>query len=390
MKKEFINIMLSVVIMISFVACSKVINSDDASTAVDIEENVAEQVFTDVKPINSDDVSTTADIEEDDAEQGIADEKLIEKQILPDYEIINGLARTPTHYYVAMLDSIIRAPLDNIALQTEIPLPGSYDNIRLTGAEICGITKEWLFINRWEYRERDSNGNYDNENLTVVTFRIAMESWEAEVISVMVNKNYLLHPLPWYNFASDSLLIPGVNEGIITIEAIPMSTLEYFPVVLDAKPSSWSCWWLNTTDGQAVLVECKDDTFSDSNFYLFDEQNHTKQVSYDNLNYKNQRWLELEDSAIGNLFREIINPEKAVWYEENGEEFNWYEICLLDKDGNVVDILFGYGEDPGGNSGYVMSTYDDKLMVTLYIIYSPARFQFLCDPDTGAMFPKQK
>ena len=389
MKKEFIIIMLSVVIMISLTACSKVINSDDASTAADIEENVAEQVFTDEKPINSDDVSTTADIEEDDTEQGIADENLIENQTLSDCEIVNGLARTPTHYYAVKLDSLIRAPLDNIALQTEIPLPGSYDNIRLTGAKICGITKEWLFVNRWEYRENDSYDNEENKNRTVVTFRIAIESWEAEVISVIIDETQQLRPLPWYNFASDSLLIPGVTEDTMTIKAIPLSTMERVPVVLDGKPDSWSCWWLNTADDQAVFVECRNDDFSDSNFYLFDGRNHTKLVSYDSLNYKNQRWQELEDSTIGNLFREIINPEKAVLYEGNGEELNWYEICLLDKDGNVVDILFEYLEDGEGNGGYGMSAYDDKLMVTQYGIYGPAEFQFLCDPDTGAMFPTQ-
>ncbi|MCL2301448.1 MAG: hypothetical protein FWC27_14995 [Firmicutes bacterium] len=279
-----------------------------------------------------------------------------------DYEILSGLAKTPTHYYAPYDGGILRTPIDNLALAEKIPLPGSYHGLRLSGAEICGITQDWLFVNLWEARakKRDTYGDgpddyyeyEDYENRTCVTYRIAMESWEAEEIAA--NKYNERRPLPWYNAAGDSLLIPSVTEGYFAIEAMPLASRKCVPVVLGNQPISYyNSYWRNAIDGRAVLVDPCSDHEEECHYYVFDKKNQVHLVGYDDVNL----------------------PARYEWNYDAIAEYDW---------------LLPEFDDEQGNAGYGLFLCDDKVMLVFFQIYAPSTFQFLYDPATGAQFPPKE
>jgi|GEM_PF-2440630 len=278
------------------------------------------------------------------------------------YEILNGFAKTPTHYYSKDGVGMVRAPIDNLGQQEKIPLPENYDGIRLTNAEICGITEDGLFVNLWEYYEiiRDEFG-YEREdgdwrNRTCITFRIAMESWEAEV--VRVGKN-IVSPAPWYNPASDSLLIPYTvtvkNDedvfGIINFEYMPLTTRKTSQVFLDGKPLSsnnWASCWINTPDG-AALGEVQGDNPGTSDFYVFDRQNKVQLKTYDEMSFV-EYFDEVPQTAIEEL---VIMPdeETRIWDSVTAGDFLYYlqysttnewritDLYRIKKDGTEQELL---------------------------------------------------
>jgi len=349
------------------------------------------------------------------------------------YEIINGFAKTPTHYYAAHDGGIVRAPISDISRQEKIPLPDKYEGMKLSGAEICGITEEWLFVNRYT----DFTG--DDTPRTWVTYRIAMENWEAEAIAS--GKNW--GALPWYNQASDSLLIP-TSEGRANNEAMPLSTRKRTPI--EGKLSGLE--WRNTIDGRAALVPDEDSIYDDC--YVVDANNQVQIVKTSDINLpKHWDWRKKEapkNKAEEELFKlsredgwinEYVTCEEYVYfilYDNGGPNFyrmktdgtqrkllrektnidylisagdkllcsayhptiknEWgcrqLDFYLLDENGKVVDVLYSYMEDDQGNVGYGLHSYGDKVIVMLGVIYCPTTFEFLYDPATGARFPAQK
>ena len=148
--------------------------------------------------------SVGGDIPTGDDKQVVSDDKLISEDnsssFVYDCEMVDGLAKTPTHYCAVKDGKIVSAPRDNIAEQPKHPLP-EFEGLNLNSAEICGITSDWLFINCWETTYVEENGYMVNQTSdTVVTFRIALYSWEPETVVESFRR------LPWYNPASDSLL----------------------------------------------------------------------------------------------------------------------------------------------------------------------------------------
>jgi len=351
-----------------------------------------------------------------------------------EYEIINGFAKTPTHYYAPHDGGIVRAPIGDIARQEKIPLPDSHEGMKLSGAEICGITEDWLFVNR--YTDLD---NSDTPR-TWVTYRVAMENWEAEAIAT--GKNW--GALPWYNPASDSLLIP-TSEGGVNYEAMPMSTRKRIPI--EGEPRG--LWWRNTIDGRATLVPDEDSIYDDC--YVIDTKNRVQITKARDLNLPKHWGKEaLKNKAEEELFKlsredgwinEYVTCEEYVYYikfdyDNDIGQRNFYRmkidgterkllrestnidylisaggklLCsayhptiknewgcrqidfyLLDENGKVMDVLFSYIEDDQGNVGYGLLPYGDKVIVLLGVIYCPSTIKFLYDPATGARFPAQK
>jgi len=280
-----------------------------------------------------------------------------------DYEIINGFAKTPTHYYAPHDGGIVRAPIGDIARQEMVPLPGSHEGMKLRGAEICGITEEWLFVNLWEAREKVRH-EYDNgyyggeeyESRSCVTYRIALENWETEALAVGVYPYQ--RTIPWYNPTSDSLLFAHRVEDTLALESMPLSDRKRAPVLMD---SDWpaihpnNSWWRNTLDDQTVLQDPCFDTQSEHRFYVFDEHNRVQLVGFEELSFP-KRWYEWDA------------PEE----QEFIDKYSW--------------LLPEYDDDQG-NSGYGLELYGNNVMLMYYVIYSPPRFQFLYDPATGARFP---
>jgi len=363
-----------------------------------------------------------------------------------DYEIINGFAKTPTHYYAPYDGGIVRAPIDNIARQEKIPLPDSYEGMKLSGAEICGITEKWLFVNVWEAREKirhEYEGGYweseDYEDRTCVTYRIAIGSWKAEAIAAGVY-NYR-RPLPWYNAVSDSLLIPG-EAGF---DVMPLSTRKRVPGVLDSDQMMVP-YWRNAMDGRAVLVDPCSDQQEEYRFYVFDKSNQVCFSALEGINFpvrygteapknkaeeelrkltRNDGWINeyvtcgeyvyyiLYEDGIPNFYRvrtdgteRMLLREKTniqvlcsagdmlfclaynpTFRPKNDWEGGQIDICHLNKEGKVDKVLFHYQEDTEGNSGYGLLLYGNKVLVVGFSIYGPGYFVFLYDPATGAKFP---
>jgi len=378
-----------------------------------------------------------------------------------DYEIMYGFAKTPTHYYAAHDSGIVRAPIGDIARQEKVPLPEKHEGMKLAGAEICGVTKDYLFVNMWEARKkiRDTYGDgaddyyeyEDYENRMCVTYRIKMGSWEAEFLAV--GKYGGAYPLPWYNSVSDSLLIPRYNDGSPTVEAMPMDTRKRISV------ESCGGWWCNTLDGRAVK---RGFTFGDEDdidvCYVYDAENQAQLTRIRDLNLP-KYWDWRKREAPKNKAEEAIlatygNEESGptdyyistyascgnytyfVGYSYETQQSNLYrrntdgtgrkllrentnidylvsaggklfcrayhptvrnewgagqlDMYLLNEDGKVEEVLFSYGEDTEGNSGYSIFPYDDKIIIEYHVIYSRPGFLFLYDPATGARFPAQE
>jgi len=368
------------------------------------------------------------------------------------YEIFDGFAKTPSHYYSKNGEEMVRAPVDNLNQQQKIPLPENYEGIRLVNAEICGITEDWLFVNFWEYFEkiRDPNGyEYevgDVENRMCITFRIAMESWEAEAVKI---GRYDMDTAPWYNPASDSLLIPYIvkNNGsarVINFEYMPLTTRKTAQVFVDGKPLSIVSrihLWINALDNRAVFEEQLGEKSEHSNFYVFDEQNKVQLKTYDEMSFVEyfdevpqitEAGMYIGDSVISGEFvyylqyssasewkttdlyrvkadgtgQELVRTNTNIkqlnsvkdtlfcmtyttpqkWDAPDDEEHE-IEMRLLNNDGELGKVLFRYIENPMGNSTYWVDSYDGKVMVRFYRIYSSSTFTFLYDIESGASFP---
>ena len=332
-----------------------------------------------------------------------------------------------------------------------------YEGMKLSGAEICGITEDWLFVNIWEAREKvrhgpDDYGEYyeseDYENRKVVTYRIAMGSWEAEALAKGVY--YDQFRLPRYNSVSDSLLIPSRNDDGLTLEAMLLNTRKRIQVLLDGMPLRFESWWENNLEGQAVLVYIRDAHIEQNDYYIFDEKNQVQLKSYNEMNFA-VGWTKAPQNEMEKALRETPEEEGRIWecatagdyvyyvqHEYDTQQQNLYrvkidgterkllrektnilylqstgdklfceaanptfrpkneweggqiDIYLLDKEGKVAEILFHYRDDTQGNASYGLRCYGDKMMVMYYSIYCPSTFVFLYDPATGARFPAQK
>lgn len=368
-----------------------------------------------------------------------------------DYEIYKGLAKTLSHYYIAKYGGIVRVPIADLAKQESVPLPEHHEDMELSGAEICGITEKWLFVNR-----------ENKESRTIVTCRIAMETWKTDIISANTSGD------PWYHPASDSLLIR--HDGTIPqetddgrywiqtlIDVIPLSTgvrrtIEW---VGDQSYSGWQ----NTLDGCAVLSSGYDDDGpsdypSSGTVLVFDSENQAKAVEANTLRFarhigwwgkteapKNEaerRLYEKEDiltyatcgdyvyyteqqeteefsfdlfrikmdnsekkllrkdtnisrlcSVGGRLFAEGENPTVILDYCDGLYDIE-IGIYLLNSEGNVEETLHRFWSDnQTGNSSDFMVPYGDQLMVMRWELYSEPLILFLYDPATGAVFTAQ-
>jgi len=233
------------------------------------------------------------------------DEKWVELNPPADCEIImGGFAKTPTHYYAEYDGGIIRAPIDNITRQTKISLPDMYEGMKLSVTRIIGITEEWLFVSRWEAREkkRDEHGNEweDYENRTAVTFRVALDDWKAEAL-IAEKCDYVL---PWYNPIGDALLIPRLSEDTVTsesgntyyptiVDVMPLGSRKRSTVMFDGKPLiTLDSSGRNTLDGRAAFPipafpapfgGMSEDGMARS-YYVFDENNQVSEISRKDIN----------------------------------------------------------------------------------------------------------
>ena len=279
-----------------------------------------------------------------------------------------GFAKTPTHYYAEYKGDIIRAPMDNLARQTKVPLPAKHDGMKLSLARICGITEDWLFVNIWEAREKkretygDGENDYyeyeDYEDRTLVTFRIALETWDAEALLVSKPEEYAL---PWYHPAGDSLLIPTLirDENDYPdhafMEAMPLSTRKRSRVKMNDEMPFWACYWRTTLDGRAAFPVSENDGVDDEGvkFIVFDENNRAGHAMFEDLYFVN-RWRERK--APQNEVEKTLGVEAGVYATAGGyvyfappnqsrEKRDLYRIKLdgterklLRKDSNVFEL----------------------------------------------------
>ena len=284
------------------------------------------------------------------------------KEMTPplDYEVIYGFAKTPTHYYAAHDGGIVYAPIDNLAKQTKIPLPGNHEGMKLAGAEICGITKDYLFVNIWEARGKirhEYDGGYyeeeDYENRVCATFRIAIGSWEA--VALITDRYNSQRPLPWYNAASDSLLIPLIPleiADVVRLEAMQLGTRKRALVLLDGEALSfglWSSWWQNAQEGQAVLQECRSDDGRRDNYYVFDKHNQVQQKRYDEIRLV-EYWDWKREVSPKNKAEEALNSKGIgryitcgayVYYVQSGQDGTKDDFYRVKIDNTEHKLLRG-------------------------------------------------
>jgi len=367
-----------------------------------------------------------------------------------------GFAKTPTHFYAEHEGAIIRAPIDNLTRQTKVPLPDKHDGVKLSIARICGITENFLFVNMWEAREKkretygDGEDDYyeyeDYEGRALVTFRIALETWNAEALLVSKPDEYAL---PWYHPAGDSLLIPtlirGENyyPGQSFMEAMPLRTRNRSRIEMGEEMSFWGCYWRTTLDGHAAIPVSEIDGIDDApgKFIVFDENNKASHAMFEDLAFVN-RWSEREapqndiEHSLGENVRTFATAGEYVYYKQENDLYrinlhgkerkllrknsNIFELCSvgnalfcrawhpsltrpenptddyfsrridiyrLDEEGKHAETIFFYWEDTEGNSGLWLTPYGDYLLVMRWGIYAGSFFHFLYDPATGAMFP---
>lgn len=285
-----------------------------------------------------------------------------------DCEIYKGLAKSPTHYFVEHNGGIVCAPLDNIAQKTKLPLPDSHDGMPISDAQICGVTKDWLIVNLWE-----TVGEKERGNLTVVTYRIAIGTWKAEIVSTNISCN------PWYNPASDSLLIINDEETDddskyrTTITSIPIKTGERTSVVLEGEQIYGR--WMNTLDGRAVIGGEYSDGPSDypplGSMWVFDAQNQPKSVEPESLSFAARigRWNQgpsPEDEAKLRLV-----DDEVFTYATCGEYFYYVQRGMATE--NPVNNLYRIHADNTekillrkGTNIYGLLSVGGRLFATAY------------------------
>jgi hypothetical protein len=168
----------------------------------------------------------------------------------PDYEFTECYARTPTHIFAVRGgkpwvhgNELCRMPLDDIAKQEKIPLPGKFDEIA-----ICGLTERWLFVSIGQapLGEHDSYPKLQS----ATTYRLSLDTLKPEKIDEGKMNQY-----PRYNAASNSLL--SIRDK--TVEALNLDTgkrseIYNFSAYYNPDNDAHIRGWANTPDGPSLEI----------------------------------------------------------------------------------------------------------------------------------------
>lgn len=284
-----------------------------------------------------------------------------------DCEIYKGLAKNPTYYFAEQNGGIVCVPLDNIAKKTKLSLPDNHDGMPISDAQICGVTKDWLIVNLWE-----TVGEKERENLTVVTYRIAIGTWKAEIVSTNISCK------PWYNPAGDSLLIIKVEETDdskyrTVITGVPIKTGERTSVVLEGEQIDG--WWMNTLDGRAVIDGEYSDGPSDyppgGSMWVFDAQNQPKSVEPESLSFAVHIGKWNQRPSPENKSKLKLVEDKVLAYATCGEYFYYVQMDMTSE--NHVSNLYRMNADNTekkllrkGTNIYRLLSVGGRLFATAY------------------------
>jgi len=162
----------------------------------------------------------------------------------PDYEITSCYAKTPTHIFAARENELYRMPLNDIAQQEKISLPGKADQVI-----VCGLTEEWLFVCAGQTVVDEEYSSYPYLQ-SAATYKVSLETMEAEKIDESKTEEY-----PRYNAESNShLYIRGH-----TVEALNLDTgkrgvvFDFNDYYLAGSDNSRISGWFNTLGGVVAL-----------------------------------------------------------------------------------------------------------------------------------------
>ncbi len=336
----------------------------------------------------------------------------------PEYECTSTYAKTPTHVFAWHDGVLYRLPLDDITVQTPVPLPAEYDEL-----VICGITSEWLFV----------SGGTKNEAGTLdkaTTYRIALGDLKAEQVDDCVTAGF-----PRYHPEGNALLY--IRER--TIEAFRLNNgarnivFNFEDYYKAEDPNSVLKGWYTAPDGSAVLqlttgagagfttcikfgekntaqvtdimeipfIKTQEShtpskaeeelsqrlnpnayaDFRDAVYYL--EQNSLYRVNYDNSNKKELA----KDAGILSLLRVDGHLFCMVEVESvaGGGATNRYDFCELDENGTVLRTIAQGNADETGQVGY--EPFGKLLMIKRYSTNrSESSLQWIYDPATTNQF----
>ena len=158
------------------------------------------------------------------------------------YSFTSFYAATPTHFYamVSWKDynlwegKLVRAPINAIGQQEDIPLPKEHDGYPLSRPRICGVTPNWLYV----CLAKENSGGW---HIGWVVYRISLETGKSEFVVRCDSP-------AWYNMASECLLLPYTGR----IEARNPSTGEG-SLILEAEMYLDLDAWDNLEDGTIAL-----------------------------------------------------------------------------------------------------------------------------------------
>ena len=207
------------------------------------------------------------------------------------YSFTSFYAATPTHFYALAERTagsswdrkLVRAPINSIGQQEDIPLPEEHDGYPLSRPRICGISPEWVYVSLAKESLEGWNG--------WVVYRISLETGKSEFVVRCDSP-------AWYNMGSECLLLPYNGR----IEARNLSTGEG-SLIYENEELIYLDDWENLADGTIIL----------RGSWRIDAAN---QVKREDISY------ELRDDA--RLDKPTTEAEKAL---AEGEKIRSYAAC---------------------------------------------------------------
>jgi len=332
-----------------------------------------------------------------------------------------GIAKTPTHFYAVCTEygenfeedkldwweTLYRVPLDNIALQEEIPLPKEYKGFRRRFVSIDGITAQWLFVSCEFVKENGkSTGDsfdhqYENYCISLKTGKI--KTLREDIGFYVASSNSMLYV--HRESKGSSIQFVGYS-GIVTspfdeeddggenfqLEAMRLDTGER-TIIYNGKADHWNSMSM-TDDGLLYLtIQGRKwfdlDTFerltTPDIYLIIDQYNRVVPMSREQLRLP-YNCKEVQQIRCGN---EVL----ALSYQHDGED--GMELQLFDIDGTVIKTilrLYAVNSNAYGLMCFDISNAADNLIMLVEYI---GEYDFegslyaLYDTNTGAIFSSE-
>ena len=342
------------------------------------------------------------------------------------YSFMSFYAATPTHFYALAGwteedywdRKLVRAPVNSIGRQEDVPLPKEHDGQPLSRPRICGVTPEWLYV----CLAKETPGSFNGW----VVYRISQETGRSEFITRCDSP-------AWYNMGSECLLLPykgriealnpSTGESSVLYEAEDFATdgisdiwytLANGTVALDqdlridaanqVKPGLVPeeairsiRWYGPQSEAEKALEENENiRTYATCNGQLY----YVEQIGWENPRnlYRmkpdgTEKELLRTDTRVGQLLAAGNKLFALAAYPLNEEEdFIMEEILLHELDAKGKPLWNKRCGTEGEENGYGARRFGDMLMVSNYVYGGGyiERLAMLYDPATGQSIEGEK